>query len=364
MTTATWSAIHLGTIADIDTDESVLGIENPGALIRTWGGPTDPLFHRVTEILTDTDEDPNIEVDSEQTGALDTVSYDIGAGPVTTQIDAGAAVSGVITFHDGTTYSSTFAVMQDQTGALFLLISDTDPTLASKAIDSLQVTSVVKSDYVGLVQLSRDELSFVCFTDGARILTPEGERAVEHLLPGDLVVTADRGAQPIRWIGRRMVLLTRGDAPDRPVRIAAGALGAGAPRRSLLVSPRHRVLLRAPPQGGAAQERLCAALFLDGAPGIARCAEARLVRYHALLMDRHEVLFAEGAQVESFYPGPYALRMMGASLREEILAAAPRLCGQGEGYGPLARPDMKRREARALLEAGGPLRTCAAAEAG
>lgn len=350
MSTATWSAIYLGTIADIDPDESLKPAENAALLKRTWGSAADPLFHHVTPIAATTDEDPLIELDSHQIGAKDTISYDRGTGPVTTEVDAGALVAGVITFHDGTTYSSNFAVIQDRTGAVFLLISDTDATLASKAIDTLTVNTIIKTDYDGVELLTRDELSFVCFADGTRILTPAGERAVEDLAEGDLVLTLDHGAQAIRWIGRRRAALRPGLCRDRPVGIAPGALGGGAPLRALTLSPRHRVMLRAEDARAGAAERLCAACFLEDLPGIARRMDLAAVGYHALLLDRHEVLIAEGAPVESFHPGPYARRMLGAALRAQIAARFPALADPQAHPGPLARSDMKRGEARRLVE--------------
>ncbi|MEM1238119.1 MAG: Hint domain-containing protein, partial [Pseudomonadota bacterium] len=39
-----------------------------------------------------------------------------------------------------------------------------------------------------------------CFTHGALIETPEGDKAVEHLQAGDLVMTRDHGAQPLKWV--------------------------------------------------------------------------------------------------------------------------------------------------------------------
>ncbi|MEL7257260.1 MAG: Hint domain-containing protein, partial [Pseudomonadota bacterium] len=45
----------------------------------------------------------------------------------------------------------------------------------------------------------------VCFTPGVRILTGQGERAIETLQTGDMVVTRDQGLRPIRWIGQRTV---------------------------------------------------------------------------------------------------------------------------------------------------------------
>jgi len=85
-----------------------------------------------------------------------------------------------------------------------------------------------------------------CFAPGTLILTVRGEVAVEDLRPGDRVVTADRGAQPLRWIGRREVVFDAANprgAKDKPIEIKAGALGAGCPRRRLIVSPQHRMML-------------------------------------------------------------------------------------------------------------------------
>ena len=81
-----------------------------------------------------------------------------------------------------------------------------------------------------------------CFVAGALILTPTGERRIEDLATGDLVMTAS-GARPIRWIGRRRLDPRRHALPKlaQPVRIAAGAFGEGLPRRDLYLSPRHCV---------------------------------------------------------------------------------------------------------------------------
>ena len=59
----------------------------------------------------------------------------------------------------------------------------------------------------GLTFTGADESSFttdiVCFTAGTAISIPKGTVLIETLKVGDLVLTADNGPQPIRWIGRR-----------------------------------------------------------------------------------------------------------------------------------------------------------------
>lgn len=81
-----------------------------------------------------------------------------------------------------------------------------------------------------------------CFLTGTRIRTPQGDANIEALTIGDLVLTADGRALPVRWLGMSRVA-TRFADPLRvlPIRIAAGALGGSLPVRDLLVSPNHGV---------------------------------------------------------------------------------------------------------------------------
>src|SRR5262249_10033058 len=65
-----------------------------------------------------------------------------------------------------------------------------------------------------------------CFLKGTRILTGEGERPIENLQIGDLVLTVSGEAKPIKWIGR-MSFERDGQASwdddIAPVKIARGA---------------------------------------------------------------------------------------------------------------------------------------------
>ena len=58
------------------------------------------------------------------------------------------------------------------------------------------------------------------------IRCPGGERAVETLAIGDLILTVDGRAVPVVWIGRQTIVTLFGPPEGRrPVCIAAGALG-------------------------------------------------------------------------------------------------------------------------------------------
>ncbi|MBY6058533.1 Hint domain-containing protein [Leisingera daeponensis] len=184
----------------------------------------------------------------------------------------------------------------------------------------------------------------VCFAAGSRILTPGGEVCVEQLRPGDLVCTLDSGPQPVRWIAATRHAWPGSPARVRPVLIRAGALGGGLPRRDLAVSPQHRMLMET-----GAEQVLAPAKGLAALPGIRPMAGKRQVTYYHLLLERHEILFAEGAAAESFYPGPSALAMLAPHARAAVLALCPRLREHpGTGYGPQARRCLSVSQARQL----------------
>jgi hypothetical protein len=133
---------------------------------------------------------------------------------------------------------------------------------------------------------------FLCFCAGTRIATPDGATAVEDLRPGDMVRTAS-GIKPVRWIGESPVA-TRFADPLRalPIRICAGALGRGLPRRDLLLSPDHAIFLAGIlVQAGALVNG--ETIFRD------KNVPPRFTYYHVELAT-HELLLAEGVLAESF----------------------------------------------------------------
>ncbi|WP_141102021.1 Hint domain-containing protein [Oceanicola sp. 22II-s10i] len=338
----TISVLYLGNLADLDTNESTLAMETPGLLIGTYGSASDPLYKQRTYIETDSpigdgpgdagdqDDDGSVSSNNTDLGSPDTLTYDIGAGTVTTRIDSMAAVNGTITFWDGTTYTATFAVFQDTNGELFLAISDSQTTLDDKAVRSFQITSVVKHDYTGLDQASRNDLHFVaCFTDDAALLTPDGERPITELKAGDLLMTRDHGAQPIRWIGAATVELDRLQRHPslRPYRVASGTFGPGLPTRDLVLSPQHRLLTtgKIVERQTGQREALAAVRHFLPLPGIERLWMNRAITYRHVLLDRHEVIFANGLPTESLFLGPGAFMAMDAGQKSEIAMIFPDL---------------------------------------
>ncbi len=197
------------------------------------------------------------------------------------------------------------------------------------AIDSGTVEVGNSDFYVGDYVDILDQAP-ICFAAGTLIQTPGGDdRAIEELSVGDMVQTAANCAQPIRWIGRRRLsgVELRVFPKLRPVRINAGALGSGFPERDLLVSRQHRILVssRIVSRMFATDQVLIAAIRLVGLPGIRIDNGQQEVTYIHLMFDQHEVIYAEGAPVESLYPGPEALQNLGPEAREEVLSLFPEL---------------------------------------
>ncbi len=168
-----------------------------------------------------------------------------------------------------------------------------------------------------------------CFARGTRIETARGDIAVEDLTVGDSVQTADNGLQVVRWIGRAQVdaLHLTMHPKLRPVRIAKGALGEGLPKRMLVVSPQHRILVRSriAERIFNAEEVLVPAIKMLDLDGVDLDETCDGVEYFHLLFDRHEVIFSEGAATESLFCGPVIMQGLAQAARDEVLALFPEL---------------------------------------
>ena len=127
------------------------------------------------------------------------------------------------------------------------------------------------------------------------MLTPNGERKVEDLRIGDLLMTVSGEARPIQWIGRRVYKQSIGCSfpkDIRPVRVAKGALGPDAPGRDLFVSLHHALWV---------DGLLIQAMDLINGSSITLHSAADLseVEYLHVKLASHDVIFAEGASSET-----------------------------------------------------------------
>lgn len=188
----------------------------------------------------------------------------------------------------------------------------------------------------------------ICFAEGTRLATPDGERAVEDLAAGDLVLTVDGGPMPIIWASSSRHIWPGGSEQALPILIARGALTRDQPSRDLVVSPQHKVLLTRQMVSDAPKANVLApAKGLTRLPGIREMKGKRSVTYCHILLERHAILLSEGLPTESFYPGPTALAMLSPAQRMALLG---KLSAPPESYGPTARPCLTVRETRELTE--------------
>ncbi|NNM57986.1 Hint domain-containing protein [Acidocella sp.] len=133
----------------------------------------------------------------------------------------------------------------------------------------------------------------ICFYPGTLIATPDGEKAVETLRAGDLVLTAAGKSAPVRWMGRQTVS-TRFADPLRvlPIHIKAGALAEGVPARDLLVSPDHALLI----DGVLIQ----AAALVNGVSIFREANVPVTFTYHHVELADHSLILAENTPAETF----------------------------------------------------------------
>ena len=172
-----------------------------------------------------------------------------------------------------------------------------------------------------LAQSALDASAFTeCFFPETLIATPTGERKVEELISGDLVLIGDSAAisttwlasmgknfrkwlgfaraVPVKWIGHQTVSTRFGPAERlMPVRFAAGSLGGGQPllpHRDLTVTADHALLV---------DGVLCEAGALVNGVTITRVPLSEFsdsyTVYH-IETEAHEIILANGVPSETF----------------------------------------------------------------
>ncbi len=181
-----------------------------------------------------------------------------------------------------------------------------------------------------------------CFTRGTLIATPEGDRLIEDLRPGDMVLTQDHGPQPLLLVSHKTFPATGRNAP---VMIRKGALGNDV---DLLVSQQHRMLIgdwRAEMYFGVSQVLVAAKHLCNG--DTIHLAPGEEVEYFHLLFDRHQIIWAAGTPSESYFPG-HAVNQADKETREEINRLFPDLAEAAQEHWVTARPVARQFEATLL----------------
>jgi collagen type I/II/III/V/XI/XXIV/XXVII alpha len=192
------------------------------------------------------------------------------AGVTVTSGGTGSGNGGTVTMSDGATLK--LSSIADASGAWFV----------NTASDGAGGTDVF--------------LSTVCYAAGTHILTATGNRMVESLMQGDIVLTLAGGelvAQPVRWIGQRQIDLTAHPHPETvaPIRIRRGAFADNMPHSDLLLSPDHAVFVDG--------KLICARQLVNGTT-IRQEKDWASVEYFHVELDAHAILLAEGMPAESY----------------------------------------------------------------
>ncbi|KPP88742.1 MAG: Hint domain [Rhodobacteraceae bacterium HLUCCO07] len=129
------------------------------------------------------------------------------------------------------------------------------------------------------------------FALGSTILTLDGALPVEHLSPGDRIITRDRGMVLLRGLAARV-------ARVETVRIAAGSLGHSAPPADAVIPAGHQILLRdwrAEALSGRKQALVPARDLIDGE--FVRPGPIREMRLFDLFFDAAHILYVDGLEL-------------------------------------------------------------------
>jgi hypothetical protein len=134
-----------------------------------------------------------------------------------------------------------------------------------------------------------------CLLEGTRVSTPTGERPIEDLQIGDEVLTL-AGPKAIKWVGYDKYTRDKGrpwPSSVMPIRVVHSAIADQAPHCDLYLSPEHCVFIN---------DVLIPVKHLVNGTSIAPAALEGMaaIEYYHIEFDSHEVIFAEGAAVESF----------------------------------------------------------------
>src|SRR5262249_2902566 len=134
-----------------------------------------------------------------------------------------------------------------------------------------------------------------CFLKGTKISTPSGDRLVQDLRIEDDVQTLS-SRKTIRWIGYNKFTKEEGRAwqdSAMPIRVARFAIDDHTPCRDLYLSPLHCLFFN---------DALIPVMYLINEASIAPGAPSEMsaLEYYHIELDTHEVIYAEGALVESY----------------------------------------------------------------
>ena len=348
MTEYTIEAFFVGVGPELDTDESNWTAEQAASLVgNTYGSTGSPLYQNIEQLTFEDSDSDGVIREDDQADQAENLTYGGGASTLDTILLYNVSV----TFDDGSSNTAQMIMLQDDLGRMFLTPMPSgdasNAVLDDGPIRSIEIDSLAGDGYYGLPVNIEADAFVVCFKEGTNIRCPKGDVPIELLAPGDLVETLDHGPKPITWLAREQV--SHG-ARTSPIQISKYSLGLQLPYRDLFLSPQHLVMTasKIASRMFGEEQVFVPAKMLTATNQISQCSGQGEVIYWHMLLERHEVLFAEGAMVESFLPGPMALAALSAENRRALLQQQPLL--QFKAFVPtIARPRISGRRALSLL---------------
>jgi hypothetical protein len=186
--------------------------------------------------------------------------------------------------------------------------------------------------------ISAFDRAFAAFTRATLLQTERGLVAVGDLWPGDRVRTLHNGFQTLMWKGQTaMVPQGRGQetAMTRLTRLAADALGIARPMPDLVLGPHARIVHRAARVArltGKEGALIPARDFLDGVSVLDITPPATVDLFH-LGFAAHEILIANGVEVDSYHPGALHNLWLRPEWKDLFLSCFPHI-RTGDDFGP------------------------------
>lgn len=243
-------------------------------------------------------------------------------------------------------YSVTLIEVPDTGARLLMFVNDIPPVDTDLWVVRMQI------DRSGKAAGARSAGGVICFTPGTMIRTAQGSSRIEMLRPGDRVQTKDNGLQEVLWAGHRRMTGARLHVMPhlRPIRFRAGAMGIGRPEDDLLVSPQHRMLVTGPASRALfnSDEVLVAAEDLVNDLSILVDHSVREVTYIHVLLEQHQVIWANGLETESFHPANTELDTVDQDQMAGLLDILLEVEANPHAYGDYARRNLSGSEAAIL----------------
>jgi len=192
--------------------------------------------------------------------------------------------------------------------------------------------------------------AFCAIARGTLITTDNGPIAVEDLLPGDQICTVDNGPQTLRWIGSMSI--SPQSETQTLSRITADSFGLSRPALDLMLGSSARLMRRDPAIVANVGTPIALApvtAFIDGET-VLEIHPASPTRVYHLLFESHQIIRANGLEIESYHPGKEVEISLSREMLPDFLDMFPHLHSLAQ-FGSVAYPRLSQEAALSVLAA-------------